>query len=108
MYTILIFVHEIQMNAKSEKNVSICSDSLAALIALQAAKTSPLVRQCQKALNNISTWYSVGLFWVPEHSGLGGTEISDELAREGSFHQFVGPEPPWGVSRQNTEKKIKC
>jgi hypothetical protein len=42
---------------------SICSDSQAALKALQAAKTtSPLVWQYQRALNDISTHYSVGLF----------------------------------------------
>jgi hypothetical protein len=100
MCAVLICVHKIQMNTRSEKYsyVSNSSDSLAALIALQAAKTtSPLVQQCQKALNNIYTWYSMGLFWVPEHSGVRGTEISDELAREGTFHQFVGPELPLGV-----------
>ena len=70
------------MNARSEKYVSICFDSLAALIALRAAKmASPLVQQCQKVLNNIFTWYSMGLFWVSEHSGVHGTEISDEPAR---------------------------
>jgi hypothetical protein len=82
MYDNLICVHEIQMNAKSEEYVSICFDSPAALIALRAAKTaSPLAQQCQKVLNDIFTWYSVGLFWVPEHSEVHGTEISDEPAR---------------------------
>ena len=38
-----------------------------ALKALQTARTSsPLVQQCQKALNNISTWDAVGLFCVPD------------------------------------------
>lgn len=27
---------------------------------------------------------------------------------EGSAHQFVGPEPALGVSRQNIRQKIKC
>ena len=108
IYAVLICVHEIQMIARSEKYVSICSDSPVALIALQAAKTtSRLVQQCQKALNDISTWYSTGLFWVPEHSGVCGTEISDEPAREGTSRQFVGPELPLGVSRQNIGEKIK-
>jgi len=67
----LACAHEIQTNARPEKCFSICSDSQAALKALQAAKTMfPLVQQCQKALNNISTPHSVGLFWVPGHSGL--------------------------------------
>ena len=101
--------YEIQSNARSENYFSICSDSQAALKALQAAKTtSPLVWQCQKVLNDISTYHSVGLFWVPGHSGIRGNEIADELAREGSVHHFVGPEPALGVSRQNIKKKIQC
>jgi hypothetical protein len=50
----------------------------------------------------------VGLFWVPRHSGIRGNEIADELAREGSAHHFVGPEPAVGVSRQCIRSKIQC
>jgi len=51
----LACVHEIQTQDRQEKYVSICSVIQAALKALQAAKTtSPLVRQCQQALNDIS------------------------------------------------------
>jgi hypothetical protein len=98
----------IQVNVRSGKYISICSDSQAALKALQAAKTSPLVWQCQRALNDISTYHSVGLFWVPGHSGIRGNETADELAREGSIHYFVGPEPALGVLRQSIKKKIQC
>ena len=39
---------------------------------LQTARTtSALVRQCQKALNGISTWHTVRLYWVPGHTVLG-------------------------------------
>jgi hypothetical protein len=63
VYAILTCVYEIQMNARPEKFVSICSDSQAALKALQSAKTtSLLVQQCQKALNDISTEHTVGPF----------------------------------------------
>ena len=41
IYTISACAHEIQANARSEKYVSICSESQAALKALQAIKTSP-------------------------------------------------------------------
>jgi hypothetical protein len=45
---------------RPEKYVSICSDSRVAVKAPQAAKTTfPLVRQCQKVLNGIST----GTLW---------------------------------------------
>ena len=77
--------------------------------ALKASKTtSLLVRHCQRALNEIFTHHSVGLIWVPRHSGIRGNEIADELAGEGSVHQVAEPEPALEVSRQNTGQKIKC
>ena len=60
--------------------------------ALKAVRTSPLVRQCQKALNNISAQHVVGLFWVPGQAGVRGNEITDELTRDSSVIRFVGPE----------------
>jgi hypothetical protein len=104
----LVCVHEIETQDRPEKYVSICCDSQEALKELQASKTtSPLVRQCQKALNDISTWHAVGLYWVPEHAGVRGNEIADRLARDGSVQRFVGPEPFLGVSRQNIRRKMK-
>ena len=80
-YPLLIVTYTTGM-PQLKKYVSICFDSPGALIALQAAKmASPLVQQCQRELNDISTWYFMGLFWVSELSGVHGTEISDELAR---------------------------
>jgi ribonuclease HI len=49
--------------------------------------------------------HSVGLFWVPGHSGTCGHEVADRLAREGSMHHFIGLEPALGVSRQSIRKK---
>jgi len=70
VYAILACVHETETKDRPEKYVIVCSDSQAALTALQAAKTSPLVRQCQKALNDISTRHTMGLYWVPGHAGI--------------------------------------
>ena len=71
IYAILACAYEIQTNGRPNKYVSICSDSQVALKAFQTTKTtSPLVRQCQKVLNDISTWRIVGMYWVPEHVGV--------------------------------------
>jgi len=69
---------------------------------------SPLVQQCQKVLNDISTQHAVGLFWVPGHSRVRGNEIADKLARDRTVHHFVGQELALAVSRQNIRKTIKC
>jgi hypothetical protein len=50
------------MDLRPEEYVGIFSDSQAALKALEAAKiTFPLVQQCQKAMNDISTQHSATL-----------------------------------------------
>ena len=87
--------------------MSICSDSLAALKALKAVKTtSLLVYQCQRALNDISTRHVVGLFWVPGHAGIQDNETADELTRGSSALRFHGPEPALGVSRRDLQKRL--
>jgi ribonuclease HI len=102
IYAILACVHEIQSQNRPEKYASICFDSQAALKALKAIRTtSLLVRQCQKALNDISARHAVGLFWAPGHAGVRDNEIADELARDGSVLRFVGPEPALAISRQD-------
>jgi ribonuclease HI len=108
VYAILAYAHETEAQDRSEKYVSICSDSQAALKALQAAKTtSHLVRQCQQTSNDISARHAVRLYWIPGHAGVRGNEIADRLARSGSGQRFIGPEPFLGVSRQNIRRKMK-
>ena len=107
MYSILACAYEIQSQNRPEKYVSICSDSLAALKALEAVRTtSPSVHQCQKALNDISDRHAVGLFWVPGHAGIRGNEIADGLARGGSALGVLGPEPALGVFRRDLQKRL--
>ena len=108
VYVILACAHEIEAQDRPEKYVSICSDSQVALKALKAAKTtSPLVRHCKQALNDISARCGLRLYWVPGHAGVRGNEIADRLTRSGSGQQFIGPEPCLGVSRQNIRRKMK-
>ena len=105
---ILACVYEIQFQSRPEKYVNICSDSHVALKALQVERTTfPLVQQCQKVLNNISTWHAVGLYWVPGHARVPGNEIANEPARDGSALKFVGPELALGASRQDIRRAIR-
>jgi ribonuclease HI len=90
IFAILACAYEIQNLNRPEKYVSICSNSQAVLKALQAVRTtSPLNHQCQCVLNDISTRYVVGLFWVPGHAGMRGNEVFDKLA--------MGARP-WSIS----------
>lgn len=47
----------------------------------------------------------MGLFCAPGHSEICRNEIANELRKEGSIHQLVGPLPALGILRQNTMKK---
>jgi hypothetical protein len=58
-------------------------------------------------LNDISARHAVGLYWVPGHAGARGNETADRLAKSSSGQQFIGPEPFFGVSRQNIRQKLK-
>jgi len=69
IYGILACAHEVQSQSRMETYASICSDSLAALKACTAVKTSPLVYQCHRALNDISIQQVVRLLWVLGHVG---------------------------------------
>jgi len=71
---------------------------------LQAVRTTPLVQQCQKAMNDTSIQHAVGLYWVPEHAGVQGNEIANELTRDSSVLGLLGPEPALGVSRQDIRR----
>ena len=80
--------------------MSSCSDSLVALKALKAVRTSPFVRQCQKAFSDISILHAGGLFWVTEHAGIRCNEIATALT-------FLGPEPALGVSRRDLQNRLR-
>jgi ribonuclease HI len=107
VYAVLACLHETETQARTENYVSVCSDSQAALKALQAAKTSHFVRQCQQALNGVSTRHALGLYWVSGHAGLIGNEIAGRLASSSCIQQFVGLEPFLGVSRQYIRRNME-
>jgi ribonuclease HI len=108
VYAILACAHEIEAQDRPEKYISICSDSQAALKALQAVKTaSPLVRQCQQTLNYISARHAVRLYWLHGHARVRGNENADRLAKSGSGQRFIGHEPFLGVCGKNIRRKMK-
>ena len=89
--------YEIQTNYRTEEQATICSDSLVALKALHVAKiTSPLVQQCQKAVNDISNRHVVGLFRVHRYSGVRRNEIGNRLAREELLTSLLDRNQHWG------------
>jgi hypothetical protein len=44
---------------------------------------------------------------VPGNEGIAGIETADQLARTGSVHPFIGPEPACGISVEVTKKAIR-
>ena len=49
----------------------------------------------------------VELLWVPGHSGIEGNEKTDRLAKRGSQSPFCGPEPVFGITRNQIKIAIK-
>ncbi|MEC8785004.1 MAG: ribonuclease H family protein, partial [Pseudomonadota bacterium] len=67
------------------KNITIHSDSQAAILALQNARvTSNLVHLTMYQLNNVAEQNTVTIVWVKAHVGHKGNEKADELAKEGA------------------------
>ena len=67
------------------RNISIYTDSQAALKALQGTKfRSQVALTCVNKLNEIGITNNLKIVWVPGHQGHVGNEHADQLARDGS------------------------
>jgi ribonuclease HI len=44
---------------------------------------------------------------MPGHEGIVGNDTADQLARTGSEHPFVGPEPACGISTGVANKAVR-
>jgi len=75
VYAVMHGAQILEQFGVNNKQISICSDSQAALKALSNSKiTSRLVWDCIVALQQLSSHNAVTLFWVHGHSGIYGNE----------------------------------
>ena len=79
-------------------NINICSDSQAAIKALQEPVTkSKLVYRVKDSLSRISIRNKVTLFWIPGHQGYKGNEKADQIAKNGAAGRGLNVEHEVGI-----------
>jgi hypothetical protein len=69
--------------------------------------TSKLVWDCHQSLTQLARLNRVQLIWVPGHEDIVGNDTADQLARTGSEHPFIGPEPACGISIGVARKAVR-
>ncbi|XP_060524731.1 uncharacterized protein LOC132701080 [Cylas formicarius] len=89
IFALLMAAREVLRLNYGSRRVFFCSDSRAALMALKS---------CKGVLRRVAEERKVTLVWVPGHTGVRGNEAADALAREGSSHRHIGPEPRLGIA----------
>ena len=100
-------VREVERWTEFGKSVAIFSNSQATLKAISSASVdSKLVWDCVNALNEVGSQRNLILAWVPSHEGVKGNEAADDLTRQGSSRQFVGPAPSFGTTQSQIRKSI--
>jgi ribonuclease HI len=99
IYAIKACIMENIENGYTGRNICILSDSQAAIKALDSYQiNSKLVWDCHQSLAKLAEHNRIQLVLVPGHMGIDGNEIADQLAKQGSSHPFIGPEPALGIS----------
>ena len=82
------------LRTQQDQSIVICSDSQAALKALQSPKiTSSLVADTVAKLQELSVFNRVRLLWMPGHFGVEGNEMADALAKRAAHSEFLSTEP---------------
>ena len=112
VFTIMASIHESIARGYNGKTIKIFTDSQAALKALVTIN-SKLVLQCLGCLNELATYNSVQLVWVPGHEGILGNERTDELAKKGAVNGVLVLGLPYSVVKRAIgdwmeRKHIEC
>ena len=90
------------------KKITICSDSLAALMALNRPREiSGLVSNTKSALNAASGTNTITLRWIKSHKGYLGNETADEAAKEGALNANLAVTDPPLIPEAVIKRKFK-
>jgi ribonuclease HI len=91
------------------RNIYVLSDSQAAIKALDKYQiTSKLVWDCRQSLMQVAKHNRVQLICVPGHEVIiVGNETADQLARVGSDHPLIGPQPACGIAIGVAKKAVR-
>jgi ribonuclease HI len=90
------------------RKIYILSDNQAAIKALDNFQIiSKLVWDYHQPLVKLAEHNKIQLVWVPEHMGIDGNKIADQLAGQSSSHPLIGPDPAFGIHAKVAREVIK-
>ncbi len=91
-----------------EEQITICTDSQSAVVALAASGTKSLhVADCMEKLTVLSEIKKVTIMWVPGHNGIQQNETANRLVREGARTRPISTEPFLPLSLSRFKSKIR-
>jgi len=109
MYAIKPHIMENIEKCYKDRNSHSLLDSPAAIKAFNHFQINSIqVWDCLQSLMKLAEHNRVQLVWVPDHMGIGGNEIDDKLAREGSLHLLIGPEPALAICAEVARGVIRA
>ena len=95
-------------NNSRNKNITILTDSQAALKALKGYTVNhKCVLSCIETLNTLGLEKRITIGWIPGHTGVQGNEIADKLAKQGAATPLEGPEPGMGITHSFLKRHLK-